>query len=435
MSINRKRLGALLCVVAVGIAVASTTAGATSQGSPGVTANSITIGGTFPLSGPASLYKTITAAEQAYFGYINATQGGVHGRQINDIVLDDQYDPSQTPALVKQLVEQNHVFAIVGSLGTAPALQTWNYLNGHGVPQVLLATGDSYWGQCGPSGQFKPVPGVCKTAKRFTTGWQPDYPSEARVYAHYILGPHGPNTPKIGILRQNDAYGANYTDAFKAALGSSVGDVVATQQYAVANNGSDVPAAMTALHQAGANTVVLFATPTAAITALGYEGNANWNPLTFLNNVSANRVFLLSAESHGATPDGVISTTYIKSQTQMPNDAAMQLGKQIIYATNNAALKHQWDIGDNNLVYGLGVAYTFVDALKHAGTTPTRASFMAALRSLKETGNHANPFVFPGMDVKTDSLRTFPMEQLQLQKWDGTAHDWNTFDGVISSGK
>ncbi len=427
---NRKRLIAVLCVVAAGIAAAST-AGAASQGAPGVTSNSITIGGTFPLSGPASLYATITGAEQAYFGYVNAN-GGVHGRQIIDDVKDDQYDPSQTPGLVKQLVEQDHVFAIVGSLGTAPALATWNYLNSKGVPQVLLATGDSYWGQCGVSGQFKPVPGVCKTPKRWTTGWQPDYPSEAAVYAKYIKA-HAPNA-KIGILRQDDAYGANYTSAFLKALGST-GTVVDTEQYDVQNNGNDVPAAMTALRQHGADTILIFATPTAAITALAYEGNTNWNPLTFLNNVSANRVFVLAAEQHGATPAGVISTSYVKSQTVTPNDPAMKLGKAIIYATGNSNLEHEWDIGDNNLVYGLGVAYTFVDALKHAGVNPTRASLMKALRSLNETGKNANPFVYPGMSVQTSNVRTFPMEQLVLEKWDGGSNDWSTIGNVINSGK
>jgi len=424
VSINRKRLGALLCVIAAGIAVAST-AGAASQSVPGVTNNSITIGGTFPLSGPASLYATIAGAEQAYYGYVNAN-GGVHGRQINDIVLNDQYDPSQTPALVKQLVEQDHVFAVVGSLGTAPALATWNYLNAHGVPQVELATGDSYWGQCGVNGQFKAVPGVCKTPKRWTTGWQPDYPSEARQYAKYINA-HKPNA-QIGILRQDDAYGANYTNAFKAALAGTT-NVVDTEQYDVTDSSGQISAHVAALEQNGANTVVIFATPSASITALATMGALSWNPLTFLNNVSANRVFLLSAESHGATPDGVISTTYVK------NNSDSSLGHDIIYATGNAGLEHEWDIGDNNLMYGLGVAYTFVDALKHAGLNPTRGSLMKALRNLNETGNNANPFVYPGMAVKTNSLRTFPMEQLTLQKWDGGTHNWTTVGGIINSGK
>lgn len=423
MSTKGIKFGALLCVVIAAIVVAST-AGAASQSAPGVTDTSVTIGGTFPLTGPASLYKTIQAAERAYFGYINA-QGGVHGRSINDIVYDDQYDPSQTPALVKQLVEQDHVFAVFGSLGTAPALATWNYLNQKGVPQVELATGDSYWGQCGPSGAFKPVPGVCKTPKRWTTGWQPDYPGEAKIYAKYIKA--NDSNPQIGILRQDDAYGANYTSAFTKAL-NGFGTIVDTEQYDVTDTSQQIQAHVAALKAHGADTVAIFATPSASITALATMGALNWNPQTFLNNVSANRIFLLNAEGHGATPAGVISTTYVKK------NADSSLGHDIIYATGNAGLEHQWDIGDSNLIYGLAVAYTFVDALRHAGLSPTRGSLMHALRTLNETGNQANPFVYPGMGVITTSLRNFPMEQLQLQKWNGQTHDWDAFGKVLNSG-
>src|SRR5437868_12353279 len=118
MTVKRKKLGALLCALLATAAVAGTAA-ASHTGTPGVTKKQITIGGTFPFTGPAALYKTIPAAEKAYYAYVNK-KGGVFHRKINDITLDDQYDPSQTPSKTKQLVEQDHVFAIVGSLGTAP---------------------------------------------------------------------------------------------------------------------------------------------------------------------------------------------------------------------------------------------------------------------------------------------------------------------------
>jgi branched-chain amino acid transport system substrate-binding protein len=429
-----KKFGALLAVVAIGIAVAST-AGAARQGTPGVTAKSVTIGGTFPLSGPASLYATIAGAEQAYYGYINA-QGGVNHRKIIDDIKNDQYDPSKTPALVKKLVEQDHVFAIVGSLGTAPALATWGYLNNHDVPQVLLATGDAYWGTCNVTGSaFRPKP-YCPTAKPWTMGWQPDYPSEARIYAHYIVA-HRP-AAKIGVLYQDDAYGQNYLDAFTKALGKHKSQIVDSEKYNVTDSSAVVQAHVAALDAHGANAVALFSTPVPSITALATMTGLGWSPLTFLNNVSANRVFMLAAEQNGANVNNVISTTYIKSQTGTPKNYAMVLGKKIIYATGNATLKHQWDIGDNNLVYGLAVAWTFVDALKHAGTNPTRASFMKAIRNLNETGTARNPFVWGGMDVKTNSGRTFPMEQLNLEQWKHQGGkqpgDWTTLGGIINSG-
>jgi branched-chain amino acid transport system substrate-binding protein len=425
----------LLGIVAIGIAVAST-AGAARQGAPGVTGNSVTIGGTFPLSGPASLYATIAGAEQAYYGYVNA-HGGVNGRKINDIVLNDQYDPSKTPALVKKLVEQDHVFAVVGSLGTAPGLATWGYLNNHQVPQVLLASGDAYWGTCTATGSaFRPKP-YCSKPKPWTMGWQPDYPGEARIYAHNIVSAH-PNA-KIGILYQNDAYGQNYLDAFTKALGAKKSNIVDEESYNYTDSSNVVGAHVAALEAHGANTVVLFSTPAASIAALATMTAAlHWSPLTYLNNVSANRVFMLAAEQNGANVNGVISTTYIKSQTATPKDSAMVLGKKIIYATGNKGLEHEWDLGDNNLVYGLAVAWTFVDALKHAGASPTRTSFMKSIRHLNESGSTKNPFVFPGMSVKTSSTRTFPMEQLNLESWKGQTNkapgDWRISGGILNSG-
>src|SRR5215471_12388258 len=136
-SMGRKgRVLAMLAGAAVVAGIAVTTAGGAQKATPGITATSIDIGGTFPLTGVASLYKTIPTAEKAYFDYIN-DRGGVNGRKINFDILDDAYNPAQTVPLTQQLVEQNKVFAVFGSLGTAPNLSTWGYLNSHKVPQVL----------------------------------------------------------------------------------------------------------------------------------------------------------------------------------------------------------------------------------------------------------------------------------------------------------
>ena len=451
MSINRKKLGALLSVVAICIAVAST-AGAASQ--KGATLSPIKIGGTFPLTdGPnpnISLYKTITYAEQAYFGYINS-KGGVNGHPIQDIALDDQYVPSETVQDDKTLVESDHVSAIVGSLGTATGIQTMGYLNNKKIPQVLLATGDAYWGLCALKGAaFHKIPHICTKTRSWTEGWQTDYPGEARMYAKYILN-HVAN-PKIGVLYQNDLYGQNYYAGFQQGLGSHKNDIIHTEAYAPSEQPGQISARVGQIALHGCNVFVIFATPGASITALATETALSYSPLTILNNVSANRVFMLTAQAHGANVNGVLSTTYIQSQTATPSAPAMQLGKAIIYGTGNAGLKHQWDIGDNNLVYGLAVAWTFVDALKHApkflanpNTTAGRAALMTALRTLNEAGKNANPFVYPSIVVKTSASRTFPMQQLELQHWQGQTNscdpstgsscgDWTTFGNVVNSG-
>ena len=420
MAVNRRKVGALLCAL-LATAAAASAAAASHSSTPGVTKKQIVIGGTFPLTGFASAYKTIPAAEAAYYAYVNA-HGGVFHRKITDIILDDQYDPSQTVPQTTKLVEQNHVFAVVGSLGTAPILSTWNYLNKNKVPQVLVATGDAYWGNCvhhGCQGSTKP----------WTLGWQPDYPSEAKLYAHYILAHKA--SAKIGVLYQNDAYGKNYLAGLKTGLGSHAGQIVDAESYNFGDPAQVIAAHVVKLRAAGADTFAIFATPTATIQSLVARTLIGWSPQTFVNNVSANRIFELAAEKSGANLDGIISTGYVASQTLQPNLPGMKLAKQIIH-TYQPALDQDFAAGDLNLVYGLASAWTFVDALKHAGKNLTRAGLMKALRNMNEP---KNPFVYPGISIKTSAKRTFPMEQLVMTKWSGGASgDWHPFGKVVNVG-
>jgi branched-chain amino acid transport system substrate-binding protein len=425
MPVKRTKLAALLVGLLATAAVAGTAA-ASHTSTPGVTKHQIVIGGTFPYTGPAALYKTIPTAEQAFYAYVNAKYHGVHGRTIVDKTLDDSYNPAQTVPAVKQLVEKDHVFAIVGSLGTAPGLATWQYLNQRHIPQVLLATGDAYWGNC--------VHHVCQgTTKPWTMGWQPDYPGEAKLYAKYILK-HQKNA-KIGVLYQNDAYGKNLLTGLKTGLGGHANEIVDAQPYSVTDSAQVVGGHVVHIAGSGANVFVVFGTPGGAIAALATEGQIpGWHPLTFNNNVSANRIFMQLAAQNGASPNGVISTTYVASQTTQPRLPGMKLAKKIIHKYA-PALDGQFAAGDSNLVYGLGVAWTFWDALKHAGKNPTRASLMKAMRTLNESKKNKNPFVYPGMVVKTSKKRTFPMEQLIFEKWAGGAGgDWKTFGKVLHSG-
>ena len=425
MPVNRKTLGALLCAL-IATAVAASAATASHTGTPGVSKKQIVIGGTFPFSGPAALYKTIPAAEAAYYAYVNA-HGGVFHRKIKDITLDDQYDPSQTPAKTKELVEKDHVFAIVGSLGTAPVLSTWDYLNKRKIPQVLVATGDAYWGQC----VHKALPLCGGKKKPWTMGWQPDYPGEAKVYAKYILK-NKPNA-KIGVLYQNDSYGKNYLNGLKTGLGSHKNQIVDAESYNLGDSAQVIAAHEVAMRTHGADTFVIFATPQATIYALIDKTVIGWSPLTLVNNVSANRVFELSAGQNGADLNGIISSVYTASPTTQGNLPGMKLATKIINATGNQALQQALALGDGNIIYGLGSAWTFVDALKHAGKNLTRPGLMKALRHLNESGKNKNPFVYPGMTVKTSNKRTFPMQQLKLIKWSGgKGGDWHAFGKLYS---
>jgi len=410
------RIGALVAALAVTGVAAGAAAGA-HRADPGITKTSIKIGGTFPLTGVASLYKTIPAAEKAYYDYVNA-HGGVNGRKIDFEILDDAYDPSKTVPLVQQLVEKDKVFAVVGSLGTAPGLATWGYLNSKKVPQVLLATGDSYWGFC--------VKKACAgSPKPWTSGWQPDYPGEGKVYGRYIAA-NMPNA-KIGVLYQNDAYGKNYYAGLRVGLGAKKENIVDAESYDVTN--PSLTQQILALKSKGADVFVVFATPSPTITALVTAAKVGWSPTTIINNVSANRLFLLAAAANGANVDGVISTTYVASPTTQPDLPGMKLAKQIIdqYAPSLASSFAQ---GDTNIVYGLGVAWTFVHALQKAGRNPTRASLMEALHSLNTS---KNPCVYPGIKLQTSENDNYPIEQEIMIRWSGGARgDWHPFGKLLS---
>src|SRR5438874_4596929 len=396
---RKGRIVTVLAGIALVAGIAVTAAVAGHQATPGLTATEIKIGGTFPLTGVASLYKTIPVAEKAYFDYVN-DHGGVNGRKINFEILDDSYDPSKTVPLAQQLVEKDGVFAVFGSTATARTLATWGYLNSHKVPQVLVATGDSYWG-------------FSKKKYPWTIGWQPDYPGESKLYGRYLKA-NMPNA-KIGVLYQNDAFGKNYYAGLRVGLATKKGNIVDAESYDATN--PSVTQQILSMKSKGADVLVIFALPGQAITALVTAAKVGLSPAaTFLGNVSANRIFLLAAAAAGANVDGVISTTYLSSATAQPNLPGIKLAKQIIdqYAPSLSASLAR---GDANVVYGLAVGWTFVYALKHSGKNPTRASLMRALHSL----NTANPFVFPGVRLKTSRRDNFPIEQETLIKWSGGA--------------
>jgi len=409
---SKVRIFAAVAGAAIVASVAVTAAFGGHRATPGVTATEIKIGGTFPLTGVASLYKTIPAAEKAYFDYINA-RGGVNGRKINFEILDDSYDPSKTVPAAQQLVENDGVFAVFGSLGTAPALATWGYLNSKKVPQVLVATGDSYWG-------------FSKKKYPWTMGWQPDYPGEAKLYGKYIAA-NMPNA-KVGVLFQNDAFGKNYYAGLRVGLGAKKGNIVDAESYDATQPA--VTQHILAMKSKGADTLVVFATPTPAITALVTAAKVGWTPsATFVGNVSANRIFMLAAAKGGANVDGVISMAYTASATTQQSLAGVKLAQSIVnqYAPS---LQASFAAGDGNIIYGFGVAWTFVYALQHSGKNPTRASLMAALHNLNTS---KNPFVYPGIKLQTSAKDNFPIEQEIMEKWaGGGTGDWQAFGKLLS---
>jgi branched-chain amino acid transport system substrate-binding protein len=394
-----------LAALAVMAALVST-AVAASTATPGVTAKAITIGGTFPLTGPAALYGVIPKAENAYFQYVNA-HGGVNGRKIVFKYYDDGYNPANTVPLTKKLVEQDHVFAVYGSLGTAPILASRDYLNKAKVPQVLVATGDSYWAT-----QYKKYP--------WTIGFQPDYPGESRVYGQFIQS----KVPqaKIGVLMQDDAYGENYYNGLVAGLGDAKSKIVDVEKYDATQ--TDVSSQIVKLKAAGANVVALFALPTQTITALAVITKIGWHPTTFINNVSGSPLFMALAQKSGANVDGDITATYVADTINNPSSSTAKLYKSILSKYDAGA-----DPNDSNNLYGVASAWTMVKALTQAGKSPTRQGLMDALTHM----NYVNPFLYPGLKMKTTPTEHFPIDQQILEQYKSGA--WHPFGHVFGNAR
>jgi branched-chain amino acid transport system substrate-binding protein len=406
------RILALAAGAAIVATVAVTAASGARQADPGVTATSIKIGGTFPLTGPASLYKTIPAAEKAYFDYVN-DNGGVNGRKIDFQIVDDAYDPSKTVPATQKLVETDKIFANYGSLGTAPNLAIWDYLNKNKVPHVLLATGDSYWGF-----SYKKYP--------WTIGYQTDYPGEGKIYGRYI----NKNMPgaKVGVLYQNDAFGKNYLAGLRVGLGvEGKSKIVSAQPFDLA--AGNVTQQMLALKASGADTLVIFATPTPTIQAYVTAPKIGWTPANVIvNNVSAVPTFMKLAAANGGKVDGSISVSYTIDPVNFPDSAGVKLGKDIL-----AKYAPTLDVGNTLNWYGLSSAWTMVYALKNAGKTPTRAGLMRAFKSL-DPAKAKNPFLYPGVGLKTSTKDNFPLEQEILIKWSGGATgNWTPFGALYNN--
>ena len=371
---------------------------------PGITASSITIGGTFPLTGPASSYAPIPAGMKAYFSYINARRGpdkkrGVGGRQIVWKYYDDGYNPVNSVQLQRRLVEQDKVFAVVGTLGTEVNEAVRPYLNAQKVPHVLVSTGASEFGKV-------------DKANPWTIGWQPDYIAEARLYGLDIKKNH-PNA-KIAILYQNDSYGKDYLYGFKSALGKANAEkmVVGEQAYDVLG-GASPSSQLARLKASGADTLMIFVTPTPTIQSYAIIRALNWQPANiYVNSVSATDTFMGAAvrNSSAATVNGSISSAYLKDPASptWTNDATMKQYKSIMakYAPNANA--------NNGLYfYGFAKAQTFVSAMYKAGKNPTRQGLMNALQSL----NEVNPYALPGVRLKTSKTDHYIISHQQPMRY------------------
>jgi hypothetical protein len=393
-------------IAGLGIAAAAI-AFAVPAATPGVTPTTITIGGTVPLTGPAGAYASVGRGADAYFHYVNA-KGGVFGRKIVYKYLDDEFDVAKTITLTRQLVEQDQVLAIFNSVGTEHALAIRSYLNDRKVPQLFVGSGVSKL--------------ATEHAKYpWSMGYLPSFAGEGAIYGQYIAA-HRPRS-RIAVLYENSDFGKDMLNGLRRGLKGKA-KIVGTQAYEVTDQ--DVSSQMARLKSTGANTLMLFATPKFAI--FGYVGafRLGWRPRVYVTSVSISPDIMNIARvaSSRKEVNGSISIAFVKDPTSKlwAKDKTVRLYKSILQRFLPDA--KPTDVFN---YYGMAVAYTMVDTLRHAGRNPTRASVLRAATHLDET----NPFLLPGVRIKTSPQDYFPLDRVKLARYQGD--HWQFFGKLVGA--
>jgi branched-chain amino acid transport system substrate-binding protein len=390
---------------ALAVALAAAPAAAQKKYDTGASDTEIKIGNTNPYSGPASAYGTIGKTIDAYFKKVNA-EGGVNGRKITFISYDDGYSPPKTVEQIRKLVESDEVLAVFQPLGTPSNTAIQKYMNAKKVPQLFVATGATKWGDP------KNYP--------WTIGWQPNYQSESRIYAKYILEKHP--TGKIGILYQNDDYGKDYLKGFKDGLGDKAKTMIVSE-LPYETTDPTVDSQIVNLKASGADIFFNITTPKFAAQAIKKAADIGWKPVHILNQVSSS-VGAVLKPAGVENSVGILTTGYLKDQTdpQWKDDAGF---KAFI-----AFMDKYYPEGDKTSSftgYGYSVAQTLVQALKQCGDNLTRENVMKQAASLKDL---KLDMLLPGITINTSPTDFYPIEQNQMMKFDGTK--WETFGPILS---
>ena len=404
------RKAAVAGLAALVLAAVSALPSAAAPGSdPGVTSTSILLGGTSPLTGPAAAYASVARGAKAYFDSINA-KGGVSKRRIDYKILDDGYNPGNTVQATRQLVEQDKVFAVFNTLGTEVNLSIRDYLNGLKVPQLFAASGATTFGR--DAAQYP-----------WTIGFQPNYQAEGWVLGQYLAKTK--KRGKVAVLFQNDDYGKDLLGGLKRGLQRSGVKVIAAQPYEV--TAADVSSQVAKLKASGAGIFAIFATPKFAIQSFVFANRLGWRPAVINNAVSAaSNIMLLASEGgKNKTVEGTVAFNFLKDPTDLrwKKDPGIRMYRAIMSRYAKGA-----NVNDVYHVYGMAVAYETVSLFKRLGANPTRASLMAKARSMNDP---SNPFLLPGVAVKTGKGDGFPVQQGQLQRW--TKGHWVPFGGLWTS--
>ena len=392
----------LLPLVIASAALIASSAMAQKKYDVGADDKEIKLGHINPYSGPASAYAAIGKSIGAYFDKVNA-EGGINGRKVKFISLDDGYNPAKTVEQARKLVEQEEVLLIFQPLGTPPNSAIHKYMNDKKVPHLFVATGATKWGD----------------PKNFpwTMGYQPNYQSESKVFAAHLMETK-PNA-KVAILYQNDDYGKDYLKGFEDGLGDKAKTMIVSKlTYEVTD--PTVDSQMVSLKASGADTFFNITTPKFAAQAIKKAADLGWKPVHYLNSVSSSVGSVLTPAGIEASI-GLITAGYIKD----PTDPQFQKGKE--WDDWVAYMKKYHPTGamnDNFNVYGYTVAQLMVHVLKQAGDDLTRANVMKQAANL----DLVLPMLLPGVNVKTSPDDFYPIEREQLMRFTGKT--WELFGKV-----
>ena len=371
----------------------------------GATDTEIKIGNTNPYSGPASSYAAIAKTIDAYFKSVNEA-GGINGRKVKFISLDDGYSPPKTVEMVRQLVEQDKIFALFQSLGTPCNTAIHKYMNQKKVPQLYVATGASKWGD----------------PKNFpwTMGFQPDYHTEGAIYAKHILA--NVKDAKIAVLMQNDDYGRDYLGGFKEGLGKEEGRIVKVVTYEATD--PTVDSQVIQLKDSGANVFFNVSAPKASAQSIRKAAEIDWKPAHYLNNVSASVAAVMKPAGFD-NAQGIITAAYLMDATDKQWDDNAEMKAWRVWMDKNMPSANK---ADANHIYGYAVAVLMTETLKRCGDNLTRANLMKQAASFQK---FRVPLILPGILVNTSPTDFYPLQAVQLQRFKGET--WDLFGDVLAA--
>jgi branched-chain amino acid transport system substrate-binding protein len=362
---------------------------------PGVTPSEIKIGQAMPYSGPASAYGIIGKSEAGFFKMIN-DKGGINGRKVNLISLDDGYNPSKAVEQTKKLVENEGVAFVFNSVGTNNNAAVQKYLNDKKVPQLFVATGADRWGDP----EHFP----------WTMGWQPSYRIESQIYAKYLLKEKP--AAKMCVLYQNDDFGKDYVKGLQEGFGKDFEKIV-IKTVSYESTDPTVDSQIVTLQGAGCDTLLVAAIPKFAAQAIRKVADLGWKPMFFMTNVSVSITAVLKPAGLDKST-GIITGAYAKdpSDPSLASDPGM---------TEFRAWAKQYipdiDPTDVNAVYAYGVSTTLVQVLTACGNDLSRENIMKQAASLQ----HAKaPVLIEGIEMNTSATDWRPLQQMQLRRFNGT---------------